>query len=131
MVDSNHTSRDDLIDALLDLKHDLGKYIRLPVAILPDDATATEVREALHGAIHHTRKGPGDTRSAQQIWASFVGEAGTALGDSSRMRGLTEAVEQAIGLASQDELPPREQLVVRLGAVSERIQLLLEEVSGG
>ena len=46
---------DDMLDALYDLKHDLGKYIRMPVAMLPADAPVQELREALHAAIFATR----------------------------------------------------------------------------
>lgn len=38
---------DETMDALLDLSHDLGKYLRLPLALLPVDAGPAEVREAL------------------------------------------------------------------------------------
>lgn len=129
MVDNGQLSRDDLVDALLDLKHDLGKYIRLPVVMLPVDATAGELRGAVKEAIERTRKGPAGVRSARQIWQGFLDEAGDALADSPALGRLTAAVERALALSGEAQLE-RAAVEAELAAVGEGIRQLIEEVVG-
>jgi hypothetical protein len=38
-----HELKEELLEALSDLKHDLGKYIKLPVTMLPREADPSEV----------------------------------------------------------------------------------------
>ena len=60
--------KEELLDILLDLKHDLGKYLRLPLALLPADASPKEVREALKTGLFSTRKSGVKTTSAQELF---------------------------------------------------------------
>lgn len=134
MIDKNRLSRDDVLDALLDLKHDLGKYVRLPVAMLPDHASDAELLEALETSLLRTRSGPGGVRSAEDLWSEFADEVGDALDGYESARGLREAVGRA--LAWRDALGQAGRVVDRLaveadlGAVGEAIQRLIEEVHG-
>lgn len=61
-------SRQDLLERLWDLKHDLGKYLGMPLSYLPPDAPDGAVREALRRALHHTHGG----RSARALWSEAV-----------------------------------------------------------
>lgn len=81
-----------LADLLMDLAHDLGKYIRMPLAFLPRDAPAHEVHAALRKALLETRPGP---RSARQVWAGFLAEAGV-LPDTPAFHAMRDAVEHAL-----------------------------------
>jgi hypothetical protein len=134
MIDSVRLSRDDLLDALFDLKHDLGKYIRLPVAMLPADSTAADLRQALGRALLKTRQGPRGDRPAREIWTAFTEEVGRAVDERETAGQLRRAVERALGweraLADDDDTPlDRAALEADLTAVSRCIQALIEEVS--
>jgi len=130
MIDNRQLSRDDLIDALLDLKHDLGKYIRLPVAMLPPNAAPDELRSAIDDALERTRRGPAGTRSAREIWRAFLDEAGAALERTAGLDPLTDAVERALALGATEAPLARAVTEATLGAVGERIQQLIQEVTG-
>ncbi len=130
----NQSQRDDLIDALADLKHDLGKYLRMPFAMLPGDASGDEVLQALDTALNRTRTGPGGTRTARSIWQDFLDEAGEGLHGMETFVRLELVVADALGwedLARPDRPGPHREIIEKdLGAVSPAIQQLLEEVSG-
>ena len=86
---------DDLLDALADLQHDLGKYIAMPVTMLPIDATNADLRAAIQGALFETRRGPTGVRSARSIWGGFVNEVEESLNDKAAWGSLVAAVTQA------------------------------------
>jgi hypothetical protein len=130
-------NREELLELLVDLKHDLGKYIRLPVAMLPRDAGADEVRAALRQALLSTRKSATGTRSARQIWEAFLAEAGDRLRESPGFTRLAGAVETALawegnagsGAGVEDGAAlDRRQLEQDLGGVGQAIALLMEEL---
>jgi len=135
MIESDQLSRDDVLDALLDLKHDLGKYLRMPLAMLPAEATESEVREALETALLKTRSGPKGVRTAEDLWSAFTEEVGSALDGYEATAGLREAVARALewkdALARQDTVVDREQVQADMSAVGEAIQRTIEEVHGG
>jgi hypothetical protein len=64
------------LELLLDLKHDLGKYMLLPLAFLPRDADAAAVRAALARGLLRTRSrrtvGGEETQSAREIWQASL-----------------------------------------------------------
>lgn len=132
MIENDRLSRDDVLDALLDLKHDLGKYIRLPVAMLPADAGDADLRQALETALNRTRSGPEGVRSAAELWDGFVEEVGAALDGYSSAAELRRAVEQALAwraaLGDPDAAVDRQAVEADLGAVGVGIQRLIEEV---
>jgi hypothetical protein len=134
MIDKFPTASPEVIDAILDLKHDLGKHIRLPVAMLPVGASDAEIKEAVLRAIARTRSGPSGTRSARAIWSAFAAEVEEALAGRAELDRLREAVERALaweGRASGEAALDRRALDSDLGAVSARIQELLDEVAHG
>jgi hypothetical protein len=90
---------DDLLDALSDLQHDLGKYIAMPVTMLPADASSADLREALRAALHETRRGPAGIQSAREVWEAFRAEVGDALAHAPAWDGLHVAVDRALAWA--------------------------------
>lgn len=88
--------REDLIDLLLDLEHDLAKYLAMPFGFLPAGAQPDEVRCALSRALLATQQGSGGTRPARALWAQFVAVAPAALRRSPRYAVLETAVETAL-----------------------------------
>ncbi|HKU38874.1 MAG TPA: hypothetical protein VJR89_12025, partial [Polyangiales bacterium] len=62
-------SRDPALRELLeDLRHDLVKYVRLPLRMLPPDADAAALRGALECALLRTRESRTVTQSARELW---------------------------------------------------------------
>ncbi len=125
-----------LLDELYDLKHDLGKYIRLPIALLPSDAGQDDIREALETALLKTRKGPGGIRSARQIWLEFSNVWGGVLKDFRAFERLASAVSRAIDwearLAGKDQTDlDREALSCDFDRVGQAIEEFIEEVANG
>jgi len=97
-------NRNDLIDLLMDLEHDLGKHLWLPLGMLAEDAGQTEVRAAVRQALLNTRIGPGGTRGAAGIWQDFLDEMGTAISELENFEDLEAAVEQALSWEERLEL---------------------------
>ncbi len=136
MTDS-FPNQDDLVDALLDLQHDLGKYLNLPLAMLPTDATDDDVRQAAHEALFRTRRGPdgrggpSQVTGAAEIWAAFLAEVGEALDERPVYGALRLAVDRAF--AHGDALAAADPAALRadLGAVSPAIRAVLREVRDG
>jgi hypothetical protein len=125
-------SPDDLLDALLDLQHDLGKYLRLPLAWLPPDAHESEVMAATVKALTCTREGPGGVRPASTIWADFRTEVGDALTAFRGWAVLTAAVARALAWRDNLSSPlPRERVLADFTAVGVAISALIEESRNG
>jgi hypothetical protein len=98
---------DASLDLLLDLKHDLGKYLVLPFALLPKEAAPAAVHEALARALRETRRGP---------------------------RGVQTAVDRALAWEQALDAPaPLDRAAVErdLRAVQEAISALIAEVQDG
>ncbi len=127
------SSHDQLCDLLLDLQHDLGKYLRQPLAYLPAGAAPSDVRAAVHRALRETRRGPGGVRAAREIWAAFTGSCAADLRDLAGWTPLVQAVdralawEEAAGAAAQLD---RAAVSADLGAVEPAIRALLDELRG-
>ena len=133
MIDTQKYTFDDLIDALMDLKHDLGKYIRIPFSMLPRGASSREVEIALETALRRTRSGPSGVRSAKEIWDAFSMEASGAL-ESKReydalARAVTKALSHEAALCASVPMPDRETLEADMTDVGKCIQKLIEEVA--
>ena len=132
MIDNDKRSQTEIVDAILDVKHDLGKYIRMPIAMLPEDATDTAVRDALLHALRRTRVGSRGVRSARSIWDDFAAEVAPMLGGEPAFVALTEAVARALAWeerAAGDAPIDRGSLEADFAAVGARIRELLNEVS--
>ncbi len=133
MIDTTNFDFDDLIDALMDLKHDLGKYIRIPFSMLPRIASVREVESALETALRRTRSGPSGVRSAKEIWDAFTGEAGGSLESKKEYGALARAVAKALSheaaICGSVPMPDRETLEADMADVGKCIQKLVEEVA--
>lgn len=88
---------DDLLDLLDDLQHDLGKHLRLPLALLPADADAEAVRTAVVDGLLRTRHGPHGTEPAEAVWKAFLDAAPEGWLQHRAAAPLLRAVEQALG----------------------------------
>ncbi len=86
----------ELAEHLLDLQHDLGKYLRLPLDLLPATATPDQVREAVRTALHATRRGAGRAVGARALWQAFLDAASDDWRDLSGAEALQQAVERAL-----------------------------------
>lgn len=128
-------TREDLLDALAELKHDLGKYIFLPIAFLPDEANDEDVRSALETALLRTRVTPRGVRSASDIWNSFTAECRESLATVQSFEELQRVVVRALlwneQLCSCNQILDRDRLRADLGDVSPAIALVMEEVERG
>lgn len=127
-------SADASLDLLLDLKHDLGKYLVLPFALLPKEAAQAAVREALARALRETRRGPRGVQSARELWSGFQGELSSALPASDALRGLHTAIERALAWEGALDAPaPLDRAAVErdLRAVQEAITALIAEARDG
>jgi hypothetical protein len=125
---------DATLELLLDLKHDLGKYLLLPIALLPRDADAGALHAALERALRSTRSAGGVTRSAREVWHGFRAELGAALPPGQRLDALHAAVERALdwerALTAQAALD-RAALERDFTAVQTAIAALIDEARGG
>jgi hypothetical protein len=135
MLNIDEDKREALLETLYDLKHDLGKYIKLPVALLPQDAPGTELSEQVIRAVRETRKGPSGTRSAKQLFTQFVDEWGGALDGLPSYERLKRFLDDAEQLAVRAEQSPssisRREVESVLFAVADEIGALLTEVESG
>lgn len=89
-----------LLDTLLDLKHDLGKHLLLPLSLLPKDAAAADVVQAAQDALQRTRRGPQGEQSARALWDEFVNEHAGQLDNSKAYAALAQIVEVALAWES-------------------------------
>ncbi|MCU0663006.1 MAG: hypothetical protein MUC50_11855 [Myxococcota bacterium] len=129
-------TKEDLLDALAELKHDLGKYILLPVSFLPEDASQSEVRAALETALMRTRVTPrGGVRGAEDLWSAFSEECRESLGPLQSFEELQAVVVRALSWAERLTNPvsslDRAALQADLAEVSAAIARVIEEVEGG
>lgn len=124
----NQISDDDLIDALADLKHDLGKYLRLPFSMLPPGETQEQLREAVERAILKTRSGPRGVRPARDIWSGFVEEIGARGMAFNSFPGLRDSVERALAWLGETGKLDRVAIESDMAAVGKAVQGFIEEV---
>lgn len=135
MLDLNDNELEELAETLYDLKHDLGKYIKLPLALLPKDATKLEVAQAVCRGVNETRSGPRGVISAKTLIDEFDVEWGEVLTDISTYDTLKRVVARAIACATKAADDPdalsRDEVMADLAGVSEAIAVLISEVEGG
>lgn len=84
--------RDDLLDVLADLTHDLGKHLPRPVRWLPPEADEAAVRAALTAAL----AAPAGGESAAALWAEGV-EALAPLAHTPAVQALHAVMARALG----------------------------------
>ncbi len=125
------TKKEQWLDCLWELEHDLGKYLNLPLLWLPEGADDSEVKEAVREALLETRRGPRGTRGARQIWDGFASECEELLEVAENGEALVLAVQKAF--AWQDALKDpaglnRGRVSADFKGVTAAIRALIEEV---
>jgi len=131
---------DVTLELLLDLKHDLGKYMLLPLALLPKGADAAAVRDALERALLRTRTrravagAAAEAQSAREIWHGSAAELVQSGLPRAALADVEQAVERALDWEPAlrgDRALERAAIERDLGAVQTAIARLIEEVRGG
>ena len=123
---------DDIIDALTDLQHDLGKYIHMPLSYLPEEAPADEVLAALRRGLLETRTAPSGLVSARALWDAFVAEAGSTVSEYDAYRALSQTVQRALAWVDRMDLPiDRQRAQTDLAAVAPATRALREAIEDG
>jgi hypothetical protein len=113
----------DLLEAVEDLAHDLGRHIRLPLALLPIDAGPAQLREAVERGVRRTRTGPRGAYSAEDLLADFADEVPEALQPD--LAELNAAVAAAMALLDAHSAETtRDAISGRLDAVGAAIAAL-------
>lgn len=128
--------REACLERLESLRHDLGKYLVLPVAMLPaavdQAADRAALAAALDEALHRTRRSAAGTRDARALWDEFQADLGATLGGNGAHARLTVAVERALAWAQvlKDPAQPldRARILRELRAVGEAIDVLAQEL---
>lgn len=122
----------ELADLLADLAHDLGKYLRLPLAWLPAEADEEAVRAAAREALLETRRRGAEVTPASALWEGFLRDAGENLNEFAGWPDLVVVVERALTWVDRLDGPlDRAALAADLGAVAPAIRALLDEVGAG
>jgi hypothetical protein len=110
----------DLLEALEDLAHDLGRHIRLPLALLPIDAGPAQLHEAVERGVRRTRTGPRGSYSAEDLLADFASEVPERLRPD--LAELESAVSSAMALLDAEHPETsRDRISARLDAVGAAI----------
>jgi hypothetical protein len=116
----------------------LGKYLLLPLALLPKTADDGAVRDALARALLRTRTrrtADGErVQSAREIWQELSGAVAASGLSRPALANVEHAVEQALDWERALHAGgPLERAAIErdLGAVQTAIARLIEEVRGG
>jgi hypothetical protein len=127
--------REALLELLLTLQHDLGKYLRMPLSMLPKDASDDALRRALERALLRTRTGPTGVQGAAQIFADFEAELGGRLDESAGLQALRGRLQAALRWRALLDEPSRaldrRSIMADLDAVKGAIDALIAEVDDG
>lgn len=132
--DACGVTQEDLEDALDDLAHDLGKYIHLPLSLLPDTASDDEFLEAATLALIRTRRAPTGDQSARELWVAFCQEVGNELVSYPGWIELEQTIANALDwterLQDAARSESRTKLVADLRAVAPAIRVLRGQIDG-
>lgn len=122
-----------LEEVLDDLRHDLGKYLALPIRMLPQGASPAALRDALAQALLRTRSNGSHTQSARALWLERRQEL-ARLASGPRFGELEAAVETALAWQAAlagDEPLDRARIERELAAVSGVLEAWLSELARG
>ncbi len=124
----------ELLDALFDLKHDLGKYLFLPLGMLPREAPLTEVIAAARKGLLQTRIAGDLSRDVADLWREFTDAWADGLSRFDAFERLSRAVDGARAwqnrLTTESPAFSRDELESDFKAVGQAIGALIEEVRG-
>ncbi|MBN2340039.1 MAG: hypothetical protein JXX29_09595 [Deltaproteobacteria bacterium] len=136
MIDSRWTKKDELIDILMDLKHDLGKYVFLHLSHLTTDSPADMIEEALHAALFETRKIGVEHQSAEQIWLRYKSEIDALDYPFGGYERLVNAANETLAMkrfltSGGESAPPHVGQIQKIArGISETIMQIIEEEQG-
>jgi hypothetical protein len=123
-----------LVEVLDTLRHDLAKYLSLPLRMLPGDADAAAVRGGLQQALEQTLSSASGPRSAEAIYAELRPQLVAAGAAPTRLQALDVAVVSALGwraaLCSHERLE-RSAIERDFAAVAGILDDWLDEVTDG
>ena len=88
--------RRQLVELLQDLQHDLGKYLRMPLAFLPEGASEGDVVAAIRKGLFETRRSGDGVVTASELWERFLEQAKNDLEGEAAFDTLTHTVERAL-----------------------------------
>jgi hypothetical protein len=123
-----------LRELLEDLRHDLVKYVRLPLRMLPGDADPDAVRGALACALLRTRESPDEVLSAREIYARAKPALLAAAADPARLAAFDGALARVLAWEARlsgARALDRKQLESDLSALAAALDAWLAEVSRG
>lgn len=118
-----------MLELLDDLQHDLGKHLRLPLAMLAPNSSKAQLHVAVQDALLRTRHGPNGVQSAEMLWQQFLQAAGPEFDSYPSARLARASVANALiwQNASADELQ-RSEIEADFLAVAQAIRELRAEV---
>jgi hypothetical protein len=123
-----HEELEDVLDTLC---HDLGKYLLMPISMLPRDAGPDALRAALCRALHETRRGPGGVETAREIYEAGHAQLRALGATDAQLAPLRAAMQRALAceawLSDPAREPSREVLLTELGAVRDALTALYLE----
>ncbi len=121
---------DNIVDLLYDLKHDLGKYIVLPVAMLPASSDSSAVKKALYNALYKTRVKGDESVSALQIWNGYKYKIKKQLSCElwSLLNGAVDKVLALDMVVSSESFVHRDTVLKELTGLSDTIFIIIKRV---
>lgn len=129
MVELTASQKEELLDSLSELKHDLGKYLFLPLGMLPRDADDSSVREAIRVALFETLKSADRCKSAAELWSEFLAEFQIIVEALEPFESLQNAVSDAFAWTTKLGAPvDRARVESDFRAVGQAIGALLHAV---
>jgi len=111
-------SREELIERLDDLLHDLGKHLLLPVALLPATATADDLRAAIAAGLRQVA-----------AWHAFQAAGAAALANDTGFRRVQATVAAALVWADAVDVD-RAQVQADFAAVGQAVRAWRLQVAG-
>ena len=104
------------------VRHDLGKYVTLEAAWVPDDAAPEVLAASLRQDLLATRRGPAGTSSAVEVWAELRAALGP-LAEAPEARQIDAAMETvAAHLPALSAPVPDPEALRRLAASAEAVR---------
>ena len=123
-----------ILELLDDLQHDLGKYVQLPLIMLPKDAEASVVRSAAYSALFETRRSSKGIESAEVLWTDFRAEVGNQLLGCQCWLPLVSALEAVFAwgprIEDETQVLDRVKMTEDFCAVNSAIRALQDELDG-
>ena len=92
------------LQAALDARHDLGKYVSLNLRFLAPEADRAALREALLADLTQTRRGPSADESAPEVWAACRGGLPLAAPEVQQIDAAIQHIQSSLPALINDAL---------------------------